>query len=252
MITVITLTFNNYDELIKTCDSISGVVGIEHLIINGGKCEKTLAFLKNYSGRSISESDHGISDAFNKGVKYCNTEYFCYLNSGDILINKEYFAWANSLIQVKNIEFLHTLVEIDHPIYGRLTLKPAFRMPLMPFCHQGMIMKKSTFLDLGQFSMEFRIAMDYDLLARAYVKNLLTKNELYDQKTILIDGHGISSTQELNGIDERQKSIRSLDIPNITKYLMLNELNFMKAKYHVKMALDKIGAKSFFKYMVRQ
>jgi len=47
MITVITLTFNNYDELIETCNSLDKVQGIEHLIINGGKCVKTLEFLKN-------------------------------------------------------------------------------------------------------------------------------------------------------------------------------------------------------------
>ena len=250
MITVITLTFNNYDELIKTCDSLNGVQGIEHLIINGGKCEKTLAFLRNYSGKSISEADKGISDAFNKGVLNSNTEYFCFLNSGDTLVDKNYFQWANQVIRDKQPEFIHAMVELAHPIYGNLILKPAYKIPLMPFCHQGMIMKKKTFINLGQFSNDFKIAMDFDLLVRADVNNLLKSNCFYPHVCIYMDGCGISSNQELRGLKERIQSISNANILTFKKLIYINNIKLLELKYYIKSLLHKIGAIYMLKRLV--
>lgn len=69
MISIITITFNNYSELRTTLDSLKDISNIESIVVNGGSCEKTREFLKNYPGKSVSEKDNGISDAFNKGLR---------------------------------------------------------------------------------------------------------------------------------------------------------------------------------------
>ncbi len=69
MISIVTITFNDYEGLIKTVESLRGVEDIEHIVVNGGPCEKTRKFLENYPGKSVSEKDRGISDAFNKGIR---------------------------------------------------------------------------------------------------------------------------------------------------------------------------------------
>ena len=68
MISVITVTYNNYDDLHRTLNSLKNVDGIESVVVNGGDCNKTKKLLSNYDGIAISEPDKGISDAFNKGV----------------------------------------------------------------------------------------------------------------------------------------------------------------------------------------
>ncbi|MBT5833416.1 MAG: glycosyl transferase, partial [Deltaproteobacteria bacterium] len=40
MISVITVTYNNFDDLHRTLASLEKVEGIENVVINGGDCEK--------------------------------------------------------------------------------------------------------------------------------------------------------------------------------------------------------------------
>ena len=68
MISVITVTYNNYYDLQRTLASLEQVEGIENVVVNGGDCEKTKKLLHDFKGIAISEPDKGISDAFNKGV----------------------------------------------------------------------------------------------------------------------------------------------------------------------------------------
>lgn len=55
MISIVTITYNNFDELVKTLNSIPESTIIESVVINGGQCEKTKLFLNTYSGKSITE-----------------------------------------------------------------------------------------------------------------------------------------------------------------------------------------------------
>ncbi len=68
MVSIVTITFNDYEGLIKTVESLRGKEDIEHIVVNGGQCVKTSKFLQNYPGKSVSEMDRGISDAFNKDI----------------------------------------------------------------------------------------------------------------------------------------------------------------------------------------
>ena len=65
MISVITVTYNNYEDLHRTLASLEKVEGIENVVVNGGDCEKTKEYLRDFNGITISEPDNGISDAFN-------------------------------------------------------------------------------------------------------------------------------------------------------------------------------------------
>ena len=50
MISVITVTYNNYDDLLCTLHSLKNVDSIESVVVNGGDCKKTKNFLSNYGG----------------------------------------------------------------------------------------------------------------------------------------------------------------------------------------------------------
>ena len=73
MISIITVTYNNFDDLYRTLNSLNKVKGIEKVVVNGGDCHKTKKYLSAFDGIAISEPDKGISDAFNKGVSHANT-----------------------------------------------------------------------------------------------------------------------------------------------------------------------------------
>ena len=45
-LSVVTLTFNNYHELIKTINSLKNIDSVESVIVNGGSCIETKEFLE--------------------------------------------------------------------------------------------------------------------------------------------------------------------------------------------------------------
>ena len=83
-LTIITITFNNAEELSSTYNSIEHFrkAGGNHIIVNGGRTITSL--VKNVL--LIEESDKGIYDAINKGIQKVTTTFFMLIHSGDTLI----------------------------------------------------------------------------------------------------------------------------------------------------------------------
>lgn len=77
-----------------------------HLIIDGSSTDRTLDIVKtefNSKNRLIvSELDHGIFDAMNKGIELCSTSFFMFLNADDELINRHATSVINSHIKSTN------------------------------------------------------------------------------------------------------------------------------------------------------
>ena len=104
---VVTITRNNYDELVKTVNSLALLPKYHLVVINGGECVQTRQFLKSSNIEHISESDDGIADAFNKGVRLFlknSADYVIFINSGDIVINASYAIKAVDFLE-KNKKF---------------------------------------------------------------------------------------------------------------------------------------------------
>jgi glycosyltransferase involved in cell wall biosynthesis len=97
-ITYVTVTYNAAAVLQRTLDSIlsQDYPFITHLIIDGASTDGTLQMVDDYIRRSneagnghriqvMSEPDHGIYDAMNKGIRSLAGDYVCFLNAGDFL-----------------------------------------------------------------------------------------------------------------------------------------------------------------------
>ena len=50
MISIITVTYNNFDDLYRTLNSLKKVEGIEKVVVNGGECVKTKEYLSDFDG----------------------------------------------------------------------------------------------------------------------------------------------------------------------------------------------------------
>lgn len=83
-LTIITITYNNEIELLKTYKSTEVLRknGANHVIINGGKPLSK----KLNNCIIIEEPDEGLYDALNKGIKHVKSEYFILVHSGDEFI----------------------------------------------------------------------------------------------------------------------------------------------------------------------
>ena len=90
-ISIITISFNSGGSIQKTLDSVfnQSYNNIEHIIIDGGSTDNTLAICNTFShiSKLISEPDNGVYDAFNKGLKLATGDIIGFLNADDVFFN---------------------------------------------------------------------------------------------------------------------------------------------------------------------
>ncbi len=207
MISVVTITFNNYSELLETIESLKNVKNIQHVVINGGSCEKTLRFLQSYSGKSISEKDFGISDAFNKGINYSDGDAVMYLNSGDKLVDAAYLDDASEILHKHSeVDFIHANIEFVDTVAGKLILVPKDSLPNMPFLHPSMIVRKKVFNSIGGFDLSFKSAMDLDFVYRLIKSQ--ARGFYFNRAVVEMNGSGISSNKPFLGFKEKVRVVK--------------------------------------------
>ena len=172
-ITFITVCYNDRDALATTIKSLKTLSSIysdfDHVIVDGGSTDGTLALLDSQVGAginrtAISEADDGLYDAMNKGLLMAGGRYFCFLNAGDE-VNASRFEWK------KLAAFLRSSTSIWCCNYnikfpsGKMLLKRAreFRKnyPGMPTSHQAMFFPAPLSRDV-RYRTDYEICSDFD------------------------------------------------------------------------------------------
>ena len=92
MVSIIIATYNSEKTLRRALDSVlnQSYQDWECIVVDGASKDNTIGIVKEYVKkdsrfRYISEPDHGIYDAFNKGWKMAKGEWVMYLGSDDRL-----------------------------------------------------------------------------------------------------------------------------------------------------------------------
>ncbi len=242
MITIVTITFNNFDELQKTLNSIPEFDFVESLVINGGSCEKTFEFLKDFHGKSISEKDNGIADAFNKGIKNSAGSAIMFLNSGDILIDENYLKKADEILHRDDIDFVHSNLILNDMIGGELLMKPSLKNlgRGLSYLHPTMIVKKKVFEKIGGFDLNKKIAMDFDFVARME-KAEFKGFYINDNPVVKMDGSGTSVVNEFAAIKECFESLKEHNLLTLKNFIGFAQRILF---YSGRIFLVKIGAKN--------
>lgn len=202
---IITITYNNFEELKETLDSYLHL-NIRPIIIDGGSCEKTQKYCESLSDRIryLREKDKGISDAYNKGIDLCDTPYFMLLNSGDRLIDYDYLHRSIETLEAyQNIDYVHGSILYEDELAGSIVVPPKnCRIGRgMPVFIPSIIMRKSSYKKVGPFSLNYRIAMDYEWFVRALDRGI-EGVQISKKPVVAFDGAGVSSKNEWNGILE--------------------------------------------------
>jgi glycosyltransferase involved in cell wall biosynthesis len=176
-ISIITATFNSERHLERCLESIHSQGGeLDHVVIDGGSTDGTLAILERYRGKFshfVSEPDRGISDAFNKGLRLCSGDVIGIVSSDDYLLpgalDKIRQDWAERGacdVVFGNVIFLDSPEGVI--VRPDASLKSIWsRQPLK---HAAMFVARSTYARLGGYSCDWRCAMDYELTLRFYVR----------------------------------------------------------------------------------
>ena len=176
-ISIITICFNNLEDLIITSQSVDmqKQIPFEHLIINGSTTPDIKNYLENNPQPSyrrwINEKDHGISDAFNKGVVNAKGDIVVMLNSGDAFYSKDVInIVTDEFDKDHTLQWLHSKYELHRGniwvIIGKSFSKSKMYRGMRSICHQTMFIKKELHDKHGLYDTQLKIAMDYDFLLR--------------------------------------------------------------------------------------
>ena len=176
LVSVVTVTFNAEKTLKKTLDSVRAQTykNIEHIIVDGGSTDGTLGLVQaneNSIAYWRSERDHGVYDAFNKGVVLAQGEYVGILNADDYY-ETDQIENAVAMLTKTGAPFVHGDI-IMHGWRGTDVLlrgdsdyasKISYGMPSL---HQVTVLcRSSVFKACGLFHTHYLIAGDYEWFLR--------------------------------------------------------------------------------------
>src|SRR5438105_4472064 len=96
LVSIVTVVRDDAHGIARTIESVMGQTycPIEHIVVDGASTDGTVEIVRRFPGRIstwISEPDHGIAHALNKGVGLATGDLMLFLNSGD------YFAGERAL-----------------------------------------------------------------------------------------------------------------------------------------------------------
>lgn len=250
-LTIVSITFNNFGELESTYHSVDKYLNIndvDFFVVNGGSCEKTQKFLDEMKIHHVSESDDGISDAFNKGIQGALKENIIFLNSGDLLANGEYIQKAVSYLD-QNLEadFVYSHIIFKDQYAGDIIIPPHENGlgKGMPYPHQSLIYRKSVFDRVGNFKLNYKVAMDFEHACRMHNHGLKGHYLKVDPPGIIMDGSGVSKTSEQRVFKENKHALIENNLYKENRLTFLKKLVFFK----IRVILIKLGLVSFVRWI---
>ncbi|MDO9206070.1 MAG: glycosyltransferase family 2 protein [Methylotenera sp.] len=179
-ITVIIAVYNGAKTLQQCIDSVAQqtYANKQLIIIDGGSADGTVELLKRNDSHIsywVSESDNGIYNAWNKGLKQAKSDWICFLGADD-------FFWDDQVLERVSMQLERLPVDV-RVAYGQIMLLTADGVNIhatgepwakvkkhfkhkMSIPHPGVMHHRSLFELHGKFDESFRIVGDYELLLR--------------------------------------------------------------------------------------
>jgi glycosyltransferase involved in cell wall biosynthesis len=180
-ISVVTVVFNRRDTIEDALRSVAsqGYGNVEHIVVDGGSRDGTMDVLNAYRDQIdvlVSEADRGIYDAMNKGVRLANGDVVAFLNADDVYAHDEVIAGVAKLMQLEHLDALlgdAAFFRPDDPLrrvrrYDSSRFSPKrIAWGWMP-AHSALFLRREVFERVGAFRTDYRIAGDFEFIARAF------------------------------------------------------------------------------------
>jgi len=183
-ISIITVTYNSEKYLQDCIDSVrkQNYKNIEHIIIDGKSTDGTLTIIRKnskYISSWISETDRGMYDAINKGIKMATGDVIGVLNSDDMLASADVIRTIADCFEQEHTDSVYgDLVYVDpintHKIIrfwkGISYKRYRFRYGWMP-AHPTFYIRRKLIDNFGLYESHYYTAADYEFMARYLFKH---------------------------------------------------------------------------------
>lgn len=182
-VSIVTVVFNNAGTVRDAIDSVLSQTyqNIEYIIVDGASTDGTTEIIQSYGKKIttfISEKDKGIYDAMNKGLKLATGDIIGILNSDDFYIDNQVIFKVIQIFQDNSVDSMFADLVYIHPnnlaktvrYYDSSHFSPKkFAYGWMP-AHPTFFVKRKIYEQYGYFKTDYKIAADYELLARFLAK----------------------------------------------------------------------------------
>lgn len=220
MVSIIIATYNSGKTLRRALDSVLNQTyqDWECIVVDGASKDNTIEIVKEYVSkdarfRYISEPDHGIYDAFNKGWKMAKGEWVMYLGSDDRLTQNGFTEVFKDDYPDYDIISGDVFIEkIDGSVKPNISEGYAG-------CHQGKFARPSLLERMNGFDEQYKILADKDLMVRMEKAGVKIFNSHHFVAYFIMDGASQKISNEWKRYKERVKIYRNNNIstlPEIT------------------------------------
>ncbi|MEO5570500.1 MAG: glycosyltransferase family 2 protein, partial [Bacteroidia bacterium] len=179
-VSIITITYNSQQTVEKTIQSVisQNYPDIEYILVDGKSKDKTISIIDKYKdkiSKIVSEKDHGLYDALNKGIKHATGDVIGLLHSDDL--------YADEYVISKVVEKFKSDPSLQG-VYADLVFvnrndttkvmrtwksgeyqEGAFIKGWMP-PHPTFFVKKECYEKFGFFNVKLKLSADYELMLR--------------------------------------------------------------------------------------
>ena len=177
---ILTAVYNRASVISQCLSSLhaQSFTDFEHLIIDGASTDGTTAILRpliDTRTTLISEPDHGIYDALNKGLRICRGEIIGILHSDDRYADPDVLQWVAEAFKDPAIDAVYGDLNyisesgtiIRHWRAGEYTTGSLRRGWMPP--HPALFIRRRVIEKFGVYDTSFRIAADYDAILRYFL-----------------------------------------------------------------------------------
>lgn len=181
-VSIITVVFNGQRYLEGCIQSVlqQNYNNIEYLIIDGGSIDGSLQIAEKYKNRLahlISEPDHGMYDAINKGITMATGEIVGLLHADDFFADDQVISSIVEKFKISGADAVYGDLDYINSQSLQVTrrwrshqyVRADFKTGWMP-AHPTLYIKKNIYNRFGGYSLEFGSAADYELMIRLLFK----------------------------------------------------------------------------------
>ena len=188
---MVTVAFNAVHTIEDTVRSVADQAysKVEHILVDGASTDGTLEIIARHRdklARVISEPDQGIYDAMNKGVHAASGDVIGFLNADDVYAHQHVLTVVAETMERHHLDALFGDVgffQSDNP--GRMVRRYSsarFRPDRIGWgwmpAHPALFLRREVFQKVGPFRTNYRIAGDFEFVARAFGKQSLRYRHL--------------------------------------------------------------------------
>lgn len=244
-LSLITPSYNSAKTIARTIDSViaQNYADLEYIIIDGASSDNTAEIVASYQDKIkinfISESDKGIYDAMNKGVKLATGEIVGILNSDDLFDNDKVLLTISDAFKDKTIDAVYGDIKYfsddinkvsrywQSGEYKESKLNNGWIIP-----HPALFLRKAVYGKCGSFNIDFKIAGDYEFILRLLKIHKINVKYIPSVFVRMYDGGTSASNleQRRKGWEELKKAwtVNNLKVPSL---YIIRRLLFKLSQY---------------------